>query len=135
MKNSLISLGLFLCAIILIFFLDRSLINLCNEIQQKTDIIEQTILENDFETAFDQSMELVDLLKEKNFVSSIYVTHECFDSLVDESVKLSVYIQYNDAVDSNATLHCIKNMTQDMKELQTPTLENILTFTSKPIFK
>ena len=131
MKNSLIALGLFLCTIILIFFLDNSLINLCNEIQQRTDEIEQIILEDDFETAFEQSMDLIDLLKEKSFVSSIYVTHECFDSLVDEAIKLSVFISYNDAVDSNATLHCIKNMAQNMKELQAPNLSNILTVTLK----
>ncbi|MBE6063716.1 MAG: DUF4363 family protein [Clostridium butyricum] len=131
MKNSLISLVLFLCTIILVFFLNKSLITLCDEIQQKADIMEQTILVNDFDTAFEQSIDLVNLLNQKNLVSSIYVTHECFDLLVDESVKLSVFISYKDAVDANATLHSIKNMAKNMKELQTPTLENILTYMTK----
>lgn len=126
MKNSLISLGLFICTMILVFFLNNSLITLCDEVQQRADVMEQTIMDSDFETAFEQSMDLIDLLKKKNFVSSIYVTHEYFDALVDESVKLSVYVSYNDAVDSNATLHYIKNIAQNMKNLQTPTLENIL---------
>lgn len=126
MKNSIISIMLFICTMILVFFLNNALINLCDEVYEKAEIMEETILNSDFDTAFDQSMELVDLLKGKNFEASIYVTHEAFDALVDEAVRLSVFIQYNDAVDANASLHSIKNMADAMKNLQTPTLENIL---------
>lgn len=126
MKNSIISICLFLATMLLVFFLNNSLLNLCDEVQSRSDIIEETILNNDFEKAFEQSMDLVDLLKEKNFEASIYITHECFDALVDEAVKLSVFVQYNDGVDANASLHAIKNMAENIKKLQIPTLENIM---------
>ena len=126
MKNSIISIVLFLCTMVLVFFLNNSLIQLCDEVHQRADVMEETILNGDLESAFEQSMDLVDLLKENNFEASIYITHEYFDTLVDEAVKLSVYISYNDDVDANATLHYIKNIAEDMKKLQIPTIENIL---------
>lgn len=126
MRNSIISIGLFVCTMVIVFFLNNSLITLCDEVHQRVDTMEETILNDDFESAFEQSMDLIDLLKGKNFEASIYITHEYFDTLVDEAVKLSVFISYNDDVDANATLHYIKNIAENMKNLQIPTLENIL---------
>ena len=111
---------------ILVFFLNNSLLKLCDEVYQRADTMEETILNGDLDSAFEQSMDLVNLLKESNFEASIYVTHEYFDTLVDEAVRLSVYISYNDEVDANATIHYIKNLSEDMKKLQIPTIENIL---------
>ena len=126
MKNSIISIVLFICTMILVFFLNNSLLKLCDEVYQRADTMEETILNGDLDSAFEQSMDLVNLLKENNFEASVYVTHEYFDTLVDEAVKLSVYISYNDEVDANATIHYIKNLSEDMKKLQIPTIENIL---------
>ena len=126
MKNSIISIVLFICTMVLVFFLNNSLLKLCDEVYQRADTMEETILNGDLDSAFEQSMDLVNLLKENNFEASVYVTHEYFDTLVDEAVKLSVYISYNDEVDANATIHYIKNLSEDMKKLQIPTIENIL---------
>ena len=93
MKNSIISIVLFLCTMVLVFFLNNSLIQLCDEVHQRADVMEETILNGDLESAFEHSMDLVDLLKEKNFEASIYITHEYFDTLVDEA-----YLEVNNEI-------------------------------------
>ncbi|MBE6072112.1 MAG: DUF4363 family protein [Clostridium butyricum] len=126
MKNAIISVIVFLCLLISIFFFNNSVLNLCNDIKYKTDEIELILLSNDKQAAYDKSLELLDLLHEKDFITSIYANHQDFDAIRNEAIKLCVYISHDDITEANASLHVIKYSTNIVKSLQEPSLNNIL---------
>ncbi|SFD15075.1 DUF4363 family protein [Clostridium uliginosum] len=126
MKNAMISIFLFLSIMILIYFANNSLLKLCGRITTLSEDIEITLTQDNFEEAYTQSIQLMNLIQSEGFITSIYVNHQDFDILVNDAVKLSVYLTYKDAEDADATLHSLKYNAQNIKKLQIPTLENIL---------
>lgn len=126
MKNALISISLFVIIMTSMFFLNRSIINLCDNIEKKSEELEITLTNGDFEEAYQQSIQLLNLIEQNNFITSIYVNHQDFDTLNDEAVKLSVYTTYKDYAQSHASLHSMKYNAKHIKNLQIPRLENIL---------
>ena len=103
MKNSLFSIFLF---IILLGFLTY------------TDI---SFKEENFEKA----MNIYNLIEDKGKLAAIYVNHLDYDVMLNEALKLTVYIERDDYGESDASLHLLKSSTEHMKELQVPNIENI----------
>jgi len=126
MKNAIISVIVFLCLLISIFFCNSSVLNLCDDIKYKTDEIELILLNNDKQTAYDKSLELLEFLQKNDLITSIYVNHQDFDAIRNEAIKLCVYISHDDITEANASLHVIKYSAETVKHLQRPGLDNIL---------
>lgn len=125
MKNAIISVVIFLSLLIAVIFINNSVLDLCDDIKDKTDEIELILLDKDKELAYDKSIELIDFLKENDLITSIYVNHQDFDTLKNEAVKLSIYISHDDISEANASLHVIKYGAETVKHLQKPALDNI----------
>lgn len=126
MKNAIISVLIFITVMFSLFFLNKEIINLCDTVEKKSEELEITLTEGNFEKAYIQSIELLDLIEKNNFITSIYVNHQDFDALNDEAIKLSIYATYEDYAESHASLHVLKSNAKHIKKLQIPTLENIL---------
>lgn len=126
MRNALLSVLLFLSIMICIFFLNNSIINLCNNIKTQCEDIELKITGGKIEDAYYQSLELLNSIEEKNLITSIYLNHQEFDNLLNEALKLSTYLVHEDKTEAHASLHLVKYNADHIKKLQIPTLENIL---------
>lgn len=125
MRNAIISIILFIGLMLGIYFLNNSILDLCTEIQTQTDQIEFVMNQNDFETAYSLSVELLNSIQSKNFITSIYLNHQEFDNLINESVRLCVYIIYEDESEAHTSLHLLKYNTDHIRNLQLLKLENI----------
>lgn len=125
MKNAMISIVIFLGLLISIFFLNHSLVNLCDSIKYKADDIEIILLNEDYDSAYEKSIDFLHYLQENDFIPSIYTNHQDFDVLRHEAAKLCMYISNNEIGEAYASLHFIKYASQTIKHLQTVTLGNI----------
>lgn len=125
MKNAIISIIIFLSLLIGIFFLNSSVVNLCDSIKYKTDNIEIMLLNEDYETAYEEAVDLLSYLQESDFIASIYTNHQDFDTLRHEAVRLCLYISKRDIGESYASLHFIKYGAKTIKHLQAVTLGNV----------
>ena len=125
MKNAMISIGIFLGLLILIFFLNNSVLNICDSIKDKTDNMEIILLNENYEEAYEKSLELLEYLEENDFIPSIYTNHQDFDSIRHEAARLCVYISKNDMGEAYASLHFIKYNAETIKHLQRVSLGNI----------
>lgn len=125
MKNAVISVIIFLGLLIGVFFLDNSVVNICDSIQYKADDMEIILLNEDYEEAYNKSVELLNYLYENDLIPSIYTNHQDFDLLRHEAAKLCMYISKNDIGEAYASLHFIKSGAQTIKHLQAVTLGNI----------
>lgn len=107
------------------FYSDFKFKELCTDIVNICDEMEGTLPIEDKGTNFKKSMDLFNMIQERGSIASIYINHMDYDVMLNEALKLSVYIENDDESESEAALHLLKYSTMHMKELQVPNLENI----------
>ncbi|WP_291653408.1 DUF4363 family protein [Clostridium sp.] len=125
MKNSIISVLLFIALLIGLFFLDNKFVSLCDDVMIKCEEIEKLLNENEDYLAYESSVELLELIKDKADIPAIYLNHVDYDSLMNESLKLTLYIRGEDKAESLATLHSVRYASEHLKDLQKPNLRNL----------
>lgn len=125
MKNSIISYCIFIVLIAFLTYADISFKNLCTDIIDMCDEMEETVANSSKEENFNNSMDIFNLIQDKGYIAAIYINHVDYDVMLNEALKLTVYIEKDDDSEVEASLHLLKFCTQHMKELQVPNIENI----------
>lgn len=126
MRNALISIFLFLAIMCSLFFFNKSVINLCDNIINKSNEINNSLLEDDLERSYYLSIDLKNTLESKSAITSIYLNHTDFDNLINEVIKLSIYILNEDRSEAMTSLNLLQANAQHLRNLQIPKLENVL---------
>ena len=125
MKNAVLSVIVFASLLLGIFFLNKSVLNLCDNIKIMTNEIEMLISANDKENSYLKSLELMQYLQDTDLITSVYVNHTDFDTMRYEAARLCVYIENNDKREANASLHVIKYQAETVQHLQKVGIDNI----------
>ncbi len=126
MKNAIASLILFLAVMGFIIFANSKLIQLCDHISTEGAKIEKLLDNKEWDKSYNESVKLLNKLEQDGFVSSVYINHTEIDALIDQTVRLTVLVKCKDESESLSTLHLIKYSAERIKELQYPSIENIL---------
>lgn len=87
--------------------------------------MEDTILTDDKEVSFQKAIDLFNMIQDRGSIAAIYINHVDYDVILNEALKLSIYIDNEDLSESEASLHLLKSSTEHMKELQIPNIKNI----------
>lgn len=125
MKNSLLSILLFILLLGFLTYTDISFKNLCSNIIEMCDEMENSISYSTKEENFEDAMAIFNLIENKGKIAAIYINHVDYDVLLNEALKLTIYIEKDDSSETEASLHLLKYSTEHMKELQVPNIENI----------
>lgn len=125
MRNAVLSILVFIFTMTCVYFLNNSIINLCDHVKMQSEEIELKITDGRLEDAYYQSLELLNSIEEKTLITSIYLSHQEFDNLLNEAVKLSTYLVHKDATEAHTSLHLVKHNSEHIKKLQKSSLENI----------
>lgn len=125
MKSSFFSILLFIILVAFLTYADISFKNLCNDIIEMCDELEDTMKAQSKEENFETAMKIFNLLQDRGNIASIYINHMDYDVMLTEALKLTVYIENDDISESEASLHSLKFNTMHMKELQIPDFKNI----------
>lgn len=125
MKNSLISISLFIILIGFLFYADYSFKSLCSDIIQVCDVMEDNLGPENKDNNFEESMKLFDMIQEKDMIASIYINHMDYDVILNEALKLSVYIEKEDFCEADASLHILKYSAEHLKNIQVPNIKNL----------
>lgn len=126
MKNTVISIGLFIILFICLFFADRNLVSTCNEVATRCEEIEILLNNDDVDTAYKESVNLLRYVEKEGSMASIYVNHVDYDFLVIEALRLSLYIREKDQGEALASLHVLRYGSRNMKDIQNPNFKNLL---------
>lgn len=126
MKNTYISIFLFIALVVGLFFLNNKFVSLCNEVIIRCDNIEEFLNSYDEDNAYDYSVALIDLIIDEADVPAIYLNHVDYDMLKNDALKLSLYIRGDDRAESLATLHSLRSTAEHLRDLQTPNIKNLL---------
>lgn len=125
MKNSIISYCIFIILIAFLTYTDISFKHLCTDIVDMCDKMEETVVNSSKEENFNNAMNIFNLIQDKGAIASIYINHVDYDVMLNEALKLTVYIEKDDDSETESSLHLLKFSTQHMKDLQVPNIENI----------
>ena len=125
MKNSIISYCIFIVLIAFLTYADINFKHLCTDIIDMCDEMEETLDTSSKEENFNNAMDMFNLIQTKGSLASIYINHVDYDVMLNEALKLTVYIEKDDESETEASLHLLKFSTEHMKKLQVPNIENI----------
>ncbi|MDU2490579.1 MAG: DUF4363 family protein [Clostridium celatum] len=125
MKNSLFSILLFILLLGFLTYTDISFKNLCSDVIEMCDKMEKSLSYSTKEENFQNAMAIFNLIQDKGKIAAIYINHVDYDALLNEALKLTIYIEKDDPSESEASLHLLKYSTENMKDLQVPNIENI----------
>ena len=126
MRNTIISIIIFFALLCFVSYADNSLQDLCYNISITSDEIEYLISEEHWDDAYVQTVDLVNQIKDKNTIASIYLNHSDFELLVNEAVKLSLYVKLHDPIESNISVYILRNYANSSFRLNKTNIENIL---------
>lgn len=125
MKNSIISICLFLILVGFLFYADTKFKNLCTDIVKTCENMEDKLTTANQKDNLKEAMDLFNMIDKKGDIAAIYINHMDYDQILNESLKLSVYVEKYDSSEADASLHLLKYMAEHMRDLQVPNLENI----------
>lgn len=125
MKNSLISILIFAILFCFLFYSDFKFKELCTETINDCQLLEYELSPENKESNFEYAMIIFSRLDGEDAIPSIYINHIDYDVLLNEALKLTVYIEEDDISEAEASLHLLKFATQHIKDLQVPNLKNI----------
>lgn len=125
MRNSLISISLFIILLLSIFYLNNGFIKICNKAEISINEIEELISNKEYDLAYEKSEELLSYIDENDRIPTIYLNHTDYDSVINECLKLCIYIEERDISEAVASLHLVKYSVTHLKDLQTVNLKNI----------
>lgn len=125
MKNTVISVLIFLSMFIFIKYSHDKVINLCDDINSQCEEIERKIDKDKWAESYKDSIKLMDDIDNSFSFISVYMNHQDVDYLHNETLKLSQYTKYKNKSEALCSVHLIKHSSKSIKELQTPTLSNV----------
>jgi hypothetical protein len=125
MRNSFISISLFIILLVGIFYLNNGFIKICSEAEISSNEIEELISNKEYNLAYEKSEELLSYIDENDGIPTIYLNHTDYDLIVNECLKLCIYIEERDISEALASLHIIKYSVTHLKDLQKVNIKNI----------
>lgn len=124
-KSPIISILLFILLFAFLIYADRALVQLCQDVSSYCIEIEKLLEIEDENIAYEKAVELLHVLKEDGNIAPVYVNHQDYDALINEALRLSLYIKGKDHSEALASLHILRYGANNMKNLQKTNLSNI----------
>lgn len=125
MKNIILTIILFLLLVSSLFFLNNKFIYICDELRLKGSEIEILLDNNQTDIAYDKSLELLNFLDYQSIISSVYLNHADYDTLINEALKTCIYIKNDDLSEAQASIHLVVFTSDHLKEMHKINIKNI----------
>jgi|BioPla2DNA2_1021312.scaffolds.fasta_scaffold05967_9 hypothetical protein len=126
MKNTVISLALFLVLFTSLIFINNKFTELCSNLIEQSNQIEELLDKQEYSLAYLKALDLLDYINSNDFIPSIYLNHVDYDNLINECIKLCIYIKKEDASEACASLDLIEFSCEHLIKIQKINLKNIL---------
>lgn len=125
MKNTIISIILFLSVLGFVMYSHYKLDHLCTHLEISCNEIEELIDSNSYEAASVMTDELLSKIRDNHLLSSVYLNHSDFDMLSCEALKLSLYVECKNYDESKVALNLLKCYADNVRKLHKLNIENI----------
>jgi hypothetical protein len=125
MKSIWVAFSLFFLMIIGIFFSVNVINSRCNHLQSLNSKLESYIIEENYQDAYDLSLDYIAEWKKTSKFLTIFIHHEDIDFINSETLKLTQYIKIKDNAEGLATVHVLKYIVAHIKSHEKVSISNI----------
>lgn len=125
MKNVIISFTIFIVILIAMTFSISYLNKASSNLQKLNDEIEQCIADNQWDKAYNISMDYTERWEKYTKVVKLFVNHQEIDNIEIELSKLPQYIKQNTKDESLASVHVLKFLVSHISNLEKINIQNI----------
>jgi len=125
MKNVLIAFSLFTIMIIGIFLSVNVINRSCAHLQNLNSTLENYITKENYNAAYDLSLDYMAEWKKTSKFLTIYLHHEDIDHIDSEILKLTQYIKVKDKSEGLATVHVMKYLIDHIITHEKVSISNI----------
>ena len=125
MKNILAAFSLFIIMIVGIFLSTKVINNSCTHLQYLNYNLESYIIKDNYEDAYNLSLDYINEWKRVSKFLTIYIHHEDLDHIDNEILKLTQYIKIKDKSEALATVHSMKYLVDHILIHEEVSISNI----------
>ncbi|MGH4052170.1 MAG: DUF4363 family protein [Clostridium sp.] len=125
MKNVWVAIILFILMIIGIFCSVSIINHKCNHLQDLNSTLESYIIKEDYQDAYDLSLDYIAEWKKDSKFLTIFIHHEDIDHVDSEILKLTQYIKMKDKSEGLATVHVLKYVVAHIISHEKVSISNI----------
>ena len=125
MKNILAAFSLFIIMIIGIFLSTNAINHKCTDLQNLNCALESYIIKENYEDAYNLSLNYIAEWKKASKFLTIYIHHEDLDHIDNEVLKLTQYIKIKDKSEALATVHVMKYLVDHISSHEKVSISNI----------
>lgn len=125
MKNIVITFIVFILMCIGLFFASQYVILTCDKLLEVSNKIEEEIVDEKWDESYILSFELLDIYEGHVRTMTLFLNHSNVDIIYSEVIKLTQYCKEKDKAESLATLHLIKTILLEIKQMEKLTINNI----------
>lgn len=125
MKNIVITFILFIFMCVGLFFASEYIILTCDKLLNVADKIEGDIVDESWDEAYILSFELLDIYEGHVRHMTLFLNHANVDIIYGEVIKLTQYCKEEEKSEALATLHLVKTLLQEVRQMEKLTINNI----------
>ncbi|EQB90079.1 hypothetical protein J2Z44_002075 [Clostridium punense] len=133
MRNIVVTIIIFLVMCFCLFFASQYIILTSDKLLDVANKMESNIVDENWDNAYILSFELLDIYEGHVKHMTIFINHANVDVIYSEVIKLTQYCKEEDKTESLATLHLIKTLLLEVKQLEKVSISNIFFIKYFPI--
>ncbi len=125
MKNMITTCIIFFLMIVILFFASKYIVLTCDKLLDVSSEIEENIVNNNWDESYMLSFELLNIYEGHVANLTLFLNHTDFDNIYSEVIKLSQYSKCKNKDEALSSIHVVKTLINQVKELESISIGNI----------
>lgn len=125
MKNMITTCIIFFLMIFILFFASKYIVLTCDKLLDVSSEIEENIVNDNWDESYMLSFELLNIYEGHVANLTLFLNHTDFDNIYSEIIKLSQYSKCKNKDEALSSIHVVKTLINQVKELESISIGNI----------
>lgn len=125
MKNMITTCIIFFLMIFILFFASKYIVLTCDKLLDVSSEIEENIVNDNWDESYMLSFELLNIYEGHVANLTLFLNHTDFDNIYSEVIKLSQYSKCKNKDEALSSIHVVKTLINQVKELESISIGNI----------
>lgn len=125
MKNMIATCIIFFLMIFILFFASKYIVLTCDKLLDVSSEIEENIVNDNWDESYILSFELLNIYEGHVANLTLFLNHTDFDNIYSEIIKLSQYSKCKNKDEALSSIHVVKTLINQVKELESISIGNI----------
>ncbi|MEG0308246.1 MAG: DUF4363 family protein [Clostridium sp.] len=125
MKSMITTFIMFFAMLFLLFFASKYIVLTCDKLLDVSSKIETNIVDDNWDESYMLSFELLNIYEGHIANLTLFLNHTEFDNIYGEVIKLSQYTKCENKDEALATIHVVKTLINQVRQMESVNIGNI----------